>query len=98
MISDEHALIQTSKITAYSAAGTTILSGLTLSEWGVVVGIVCWILSTIANQYWAWRKTKREELKDKQLMKLRRDAYKSLSKDDIKLWQDMDDGYESKNT
>lgn len=98
MISDEHALIQASKIAAYSSAGTTILSGLTLSEWGVIVGIVCWILSTLANQYWAWRKSKREELKDKQLMKLRRDAYKSLSKDDIKLWQDMEDGYGSKNT
>ena len=98
MISDEHGLIQISKIVAYSAAGTTILSGLTLSEWGVIVGIVCWILSTIANQYWAWRKSKREELKDKQLMKLRSDAYKSLSKDDIKLWQDMEDGYGSKNT
>lgn len=98
MISDEHALIQASKIVAYSSAGTTILSGLTLSEWGVIVGIVCWVLSTLANQYWAWRKSKREELKDKQLMKLRRDAYKSLYKDDIKLWQDMDDGYESKNT
>lgn len=98
MTNNDHVLIQASKVMSYSSAGTTILSGLTLSEWGVIVGIVCWILSTIANQYWAWRKTKREELKDKQLMKYRREAYRSFSKDNVKMSQDMEDMHESKNT
>lgn len=49
------------KTLTYGGAAGTAVSGLTLSEIGVIVGIVIGALGLVFGQYWAWRKDKREQ-------------------------------------
>ena len=72
MNDNDHVLIQVGKVVSYSAAGTTLISGLSLSEWGVVIGTVFWVLTWVANQYWSRRREKREEEEMRQRMEYRR--------------------------
>ena len=50
------------KTLMYGGAAGSAVSGLTLSEIGVVVGIVIGVLGLLLGQYWAWRKDRREQL------------------------------------
>ena len=60
----EHAAIAASKIATYSGATAAVTSGLTLSEWGVIIGICVGVLGLLFGQYWAWRKESRERARD----------------------------------
>lgn len=52
--------ITVGKTTTYGGAIGAFVSGWTISEIGVVVGIVVGVLGMIFGQYWAWRRMKRE--------------------------------------
>ena len=41
-------------------SNTAALSGLTLSEIGVIVGIVVAVLGLLLGQFWSWRRDRRE--------------------------------------
>lgn len=45
---------------SYAGAAVSVTSGLTLTEWGVVAGIVTAIVTLLANLFYQWRKDKRE--------------------------------------
>lgn len=45
---------------SYGGATVSIASGLTLTEWGVIAGIVTAIVTLLANLFYQWRKDKRE--------------------------------------
>ena len=45
---------------AYSAPAEIILTGFTLSEFGVIVGIAVGVLGFLFGQFWSWRRDKRE--------------------------------------
>lgn len=47
--------------TSYVGAGVSVVAGLTLTEWGVIVGIVTAFLTFIASQVWQARRDRREE-------------------------------------
>lgn len=57
----ESAAIVAGKTAVYGGAATAALSGLTLTEMGVVIGAVVGVLGLIFGQYWSWRRDKREE-------------------------------------
>ena len=57
----EQASIVAGKVAAYSGAATAFTAGLTVTEWGVIVGTVVGVLGLIFGQYWSWRKTSRED-------------------------------------
>ena len=57
----EQASIMAGKVAAYSGAVTAFTAGLTVTEWGVIVGTVVGVLGLIFGQYWSWRKTSRED-------------------------------------
>ena len=57
----EQAVIVGSKVATYSGAVTAVTAGLTITEWGVVVGIVVGVLGLVLGQYWSWRKESREQ-------------------------------------
>ena len=46
-----------SKATYASATGT-IIAGITLTEWGVIVGILCTLLTFAANLWFKWQHLK----------------------------------------
>ena len=48
------------KTATYGGALGAFVSGWTISEIGVVVGIVVGVLGLIFGQYWAWRRDRRE--------------------------------------
>lgn len=56
----ENAAIVASKTAAYGGAASAILGGLTISEIGVIVGIVVGVLGLILGQFWSWRRDQRE--------------------------------------
>ncbi|HFH4360034.1 TPA: HP1 family phage holin, partial [Pseudomonas aeruginosa] len=55
---------------SYTGAGISVLSGLTLTDVGIIVGIATAILTFIANIVWQVRKDRRE----KELYELERQA------------------------
>lgn len=55
---------------SYTGAGISVLSGLTLTDVGVIVGIATAILTFVANIVWQVRKDRRE----KELYELERQA------------------------
>ena len=55
--------------TSYAGAGLSVIAGLTLTEWGVIVGIVTAVITLLVNVIYQIRKDRREE----QLFKLRVD-------------------------
>lgn len=56
----ENTAIATSKAAVYTGASGAVISGLTLNELGVVVGIFVGIAGLLMGQYWSWRKDRRE--------------------------------------
>lgn len=46
--------------TSYAGAGASIVAGLTLTEWGVIVGIVTAVVTLAANLVYQVRKDQRE--------------------------------------
>ena len=54
--------ITAGKAVSYTGAGTAVVRGLTLSEWGVVIGIACWLVGTALTAVCSWRKDKREQV------------------------------------
>ncbi|MBN0126558.1 hypothetical protein JTL62_32530 [Pseudomonas aeruginosa] len=60
---------------SYTGAGISVLSGLTLTDVGIIVGIATAILTFVANMVWQARKDRRErELNEL----LKRQAKKAL--------------------
>ncbi|MDH0704333.1 phage holin family protein [Pseudomonas toyotomiensis] len=45
---------------SYAGAGVSVVSGLTLTEWGIVVGIVTALLTFAANIVYTHRKDRRD--------------------------------------
>lgn len=45
---------------SYGGAAVSVASGLTLTEWGVIAGIVTAVVTLLANLFYQWRKDKRE--------------------------------------
>ncbi|MBB6579578.1 hypothetical protein HNP33_003692 [Comamonas odontotermitis] len=56
----ESAAIVAGKTAAYGGATTAVVSGMSLSEMGIIVGAIVGVLGLIFGQYWAWRKDRRE--------------------------------------
>ena len=54
------AAIVAGKTAAYGGATTAVVSGMSLSEMGIIVGAIVGVLGLIFGQYWAWRKDRRE--------------------------------------
>lgn len=46
---------------SYAGAGASILAGLTLTEWGVIVGIVTALATLAANLIYQFRRDRREQ-------------------------------------
>lgn len=60
---------------SYAGAGFSVVSGLTLTDVGIIVGIVTALLTFAANMIYQRRKDRRErELHEVQLQKLRDNA------------------------
>jgi Tfp pilus assembly protein FimT len=63
---------------SYAGAGVSVASGLTLTEWGIVVGIVTALLTFAANLFYQYRKDRREQrlhdLEVQYVYKARREA------------------------
>ena len=45
----------------YSGAGASVASGLTLNQWGVIVGIIVGVVGLIANVWFKWREDQRSD-------------------------------------
>lgn len=54
----ENRHILVSKLLQYFGAMASVLGGLTISEIGVIVGIVIGVAGFVAAQYWQWRQTR----------------------------------------
>lgn len=50
---------------SYAGAGTSIVSSLTLTEWGILVGIVTAVLTFALNVWFQWDRRRREVLEHK---------------------------------
>lgn len=48
--------------TSYAGAAIAVGSAMTLTEWGIVVGIVTALLTLAFNIWWGYRKDRRETL------------------------------------
>lgn len=60
------------EVTSYAGAATSIGASLTLTEIGVIVGIVTALLTFGMNAFYMWRRDKREqERNDAELARLR---------------------------
>ena len=62
--------IAAGKTATYGGAIGAFVSGWTISEIGVVVGIVVGVLGLIFGQYWAWRRDRREAAEQEMKMLL----------------------------
>ena len=62
--------IAAGKTATYGGAIGALVSGWTISEIGVVVGIVVGVLGLIFGQYWAWRRERREAAEQEMKMTL----------------------------
>ena len=67
----ENVAIAGSKVAAYGGSGTAVVSGLTLHEIGVIVGIAVAVLGLLLGQFWSWRKDRREQRE--MMARMRRD-------------------------
>ena len=80
--------ITVSNGTSYVGIGTTVISGLSLSEWGIIVGMAFWVLGFIGSQFWSWRRDRREQLEQRQRMRYRKRAFEELDAGQWATWQD----------
>ena len=62
--------IAAGKTATYGGAIGALVSGWSISEIGVVVGIVVGVLGLIFGQYWAWRRDRREAAEQEMKMGL----------------------------
>ena len=62
--------IAAGKTATYVGAIGALVSGWSISEIGVVVGIVVGVLGLIFGQYWAWRRDRREAAEQEMKMML----------------------------
>lgn len=62
--------IAAGKTATYGGAIGALVSGWSISEIGVVVGIVVGVLGLIFGQYWAWRRDRREAAEQEMKMLL----------------------------
>ena len=62
--------IAAGKTATYGGAIGAFVSGWSISEIGVVVGIVVGVLGLIFGQYWAWRRDRREAAEQEMKMLL----------------------------
>ena len=62
--------IAAGKTATYGGAIGAFVSGWSISEIGVVVGIVVGVLGLIFGQYWAWRRDRREAAEQEMKMTL----------------------------
>ena len=79
--------IAAGKTATYGGAIGAFVSGWTISEIGVIVGIVVGVLGCIFAQYWAWRRDRREaaEQEIKMVLEYGSDWRKALqNKQDVK--------------
>lgn len=68
---------------SYTGAGASVVAGLTLTEWGIIVGIVTAVLTFAANIIYQHRKDKRETLLHKaQIRSLRDDCKVAFGESD----------------
>ena len=93
----EQTAIGISNGASYIGIGTTVVSGLTLSEWGVVVGIVFWVLGFLGSQFWSYQRDKREKIESKQRIRYRRRAFAEMDRGKWATWQDGIDGAANDN-
>lgn len=52
----------------YAGSGGAVLAGLTLTEWGVIVGIITAVVGLALQAYFGWRRNEREEREHKARM------------------------------
>jgi len=62
---------------SYAGAGVSVLAGLTLTEWGVIVGIFTALLTLAINGVYQFRKDRREQ----RLFKLKMDQLQEVDSD-----------------
>jgi uncharacterized membrane protein YhiD involved in acid resistance len=62
---------------SYAGAGVSVLAGLTLTEWGVIVGIFTALLTLLINAVYQFRKDRREQ----RLFKLKMDQLQEVDSD-----------------
>lgn len=74
----ENASIAASKITMYGGAAGAAVGGLTISEFGIIGGLIVGLLGFIAGQYWSWRKDRREERESQE----RRERLRAIAAED----------------
>ncbi len=66
---------KTMNYTSYAGAAVSVTTGLTLTEWGVVIGIATALLTFVANMIYQARKDRREQQRhDLMVDRLRRQA------------------------
>lgn len=73
--------IAAGKTATYGGAIGALVSSWSISEIGVVVGIVVGVLGLIFGQYWAWRRDRREaaEQEMKMMLEYGPDWHKALN-------------------
>ncbi len=49
------------KTLMYGGAAGSVASGLSLSDIGVIIGVIIGVAGLLLGQYWAWRKDRREQ-------------------------------------
>ncbi|MFP1683356.1 holin [Alloalcanivorax sp. C16-1] len=47
--------------TSYTGAGASILAGITLTDWGIIVGIITALLTLALNLFYQHRKDRRQQ-------------------------------------
>lgn len=57
----ENAAIVTGKTAMYGGAASAFVGGLTLSDVGIIVGIVVGVLGYFSSQYWARKRDRRQQ-------------------------------------
>ncbi|MFD2756399.1 holin [Comamonas terrae] len=70
------------KAATYGGAAGAVVSGLSISEWGVVGGLLIAVLGWVCTQYWSWRRDQREERESAARLEMKFGAH----------WEDRCDG------
>ncbi|RMG70573.1 MAG: hypothetical protein D6711_16985 [Chloroflexi bacterium] len=66
----EHIAAKTAAVASYASAGATTFFGLTLNEWGVIIGMLCSVLTYATYLYFKIRDDKRKSELAEKLKKL----------------------------
>lgn len=60
MSNKEDTLITVANTMTYGGSATTVIMGVSLFEWGVIIGIVTTVIGLVLGQYWQRRRDQRE--------------------------------------